>query len=114
MLDLKAIFGDEDTTVSPLPYDGALSRQGQDSGGDAERAACPFCGASKLVDGTRGLWCDDCSQLAWLDTATGIVRADYADTEAAGSPKTGASGDPSKTPSQIARTTADSRYLFRT
>ena len=48
----------------------------------ASTFCCPWCHGTRLIPGTKELWCDDCSQLAWLDLPTGgIVRADQQDFE---------------------------------
>jgi len=40
---------------------------------------CPWCGSTDLIEGRRGVWCQQCARLAWLPTqGGGAVRADLA------------------------------------
>lgn len=44
---------------------------------DAGRFRCPLCRSANLIDGSKGLWCGECSQLAWMADGTSITRVDY-------------------------------------
>lgn len=47
---------------------------------------CPFCGGVEFDDRDAGLLCVECLQLAWLNDAGGLVRADWAEVEMEGVP----------------------------
>jgi hypothetical protein len=48
---------------------------------DAETTIrCPWCSSRRLLEGTDGLWCDDCQRLAWEPSdGGGLVRCDVAE-----------------------------------